>query len=479
MGDLSEQTPSLLSGMFRYWWIIALAVVLSIGVGFLAARQLWTPEVTLSAIVQTSNTSSDASADRSTASVAARLASGGNLTQAETATGIEIKEASAATAPGSSTIEITLSADSLADATTVALAVVNQYQAGIVAAHQAEIDRQLALIDESLASVRAHLAEAEAAALAASPTSAQFGVQNARRAELAPRELELTAQREALLLNTAPPEGSVVIVSGPDAGPSQRSLAVRYVPAAVVLGLLAAILLIALLVRRRPWLTDPIHASEILGAPLLAVGESPRGGSSRADVAPVIAHAATRAIGDQSAGIVLILSSEVIGGSRGQGRSGTGEAERLAADVASVLARVGHQVSVVRVDANGKIAVAASQVATGERVTTPGPNGDSHAADRGPGAAVEAVVDVSRRVAGGREILLSIPAEVGFVDDIVLVTVSPALESAVLLDLIALADVTVPMVRTGMPLIPLVVLRRDLDAVGVRPLGVVADAGLT
>ena len=75
----------------------------------------------------------------------------------------------------------------------------------------------------------------------------------------------------------------------------------------------------------------------------------------------------------------------------------------------------------------------------------------------------------------GREEFEATLRQVGVDADLVVLVPVVDVEHDVLLDLMLLADVSVVAVRTGEVIEPLVTLRRDFDALGREPHGVVAD----
>ena len=110
-----------------------------------------------------------------------------------------------------------------------------------------------------------------------------------------------------------------------------------------MVGLLLSMAVVAVVERRRPWITVPTEAARLLQAPLLGVGpreaKSATGAHGRDQVAPVVAMSTLRAVGNSPTGIVLLIP-------RGAVEVGDGSIV-LARDMTPVLERAGAKVAVL------------------------------------------------------------------------------------------------------------------------------------
>ncbi len=313
------------------------------------------------------------------------------------------------------------------------------------AATNEEVTAQQATITTALTEVENQLAATQSQIDAAAPSSDLTQLQSTRDG-LINRRNQLEADRDQVAV-TASGTTTVAVADGPNPGPGRSSLLIRYVPAGIVLGLLVSMAVVAILARRRPWLAEPSTASHILRAPLLGVGPGAAAvmdkGSS--EVAPVAAMSILRAVGDTPIGIALLIPS-------GGTSVGDGVAV-LARDMRPVLERAGAKVAVLGVAAYG---VAFALAADG----------------------TEEEIDGLWSEFSGRAEFEAKLREFGIDADLVVLVPVVDIEHEVLLDLMLLADVTLVAAGTGGPIDPLIALRRDFDALGRDPQGVVSDLAI-
>jgi hypothetical protein len=152
-----------------------------------------------------------------------------------------------------------------------------------------------------------------------------------------------------------------------------------------------------------------------------------------------------RAVGNAPTGIVLLIP-------RGAVEVGDGSIV-LARAMTPVLERAGAKVAVLAVAASGRAFLLR-------------PEG------------TEEEIDGLWSEFSGRDEFEATLRQVGVDADLLVLVPVVDVEHDVLLDLMLLADVSVVAVRTGELIEPLVTLRRDFDALGREPHGVVADLAL-
>jgi hypothetical protein len=446
VNQTEDYTPSLLAGLVRYKRRVAVAVVLFGLLGALYAWSSWKPQAAMTVVVQVSNsTAAGNNPDRTTSEVAAKLSSPEVIANTEDLSGVTVDTISTSWAQGQSTVGVLVAAASPEDASAAADKLIEAYDKAVSDDAQATLDAKSSTINASLGQVQSDLDEnaAQLGAVTAGTTQAQI-LQN-QRDTLVSQRTDLQNQLSQASLEAATPSATVALASGPDKGPSRLSLLMRYVPAALVAGLLICMAVVAVVERRRPWLADPEMGSRLMQAPLLGVGPGPRGVSTRHGtdaVAPVVAMSVLRAVGNAPTGIALLVS-------RGGPEVGDGAAV-LARDMTPVLERAGAKVAVLAVAASGRTFLLA-------------PDG------------VEEEIEGLWSEFSGREEFEGTLRGFGIDADLVVLVPVVDIEHEVLLDLVLLADVTVVATRTGTLLEPLFALRRDFDAIGREPHGVVAD----
>ena len=345
---------------------------------------------------------------------------------------------------GESTVKVVITASSAQGAEDAANALLDAY--GSVDEGQrdersatltTELDGEIASINTALAT---NLDDLNVAA-----TPAETARLQSERQSLLDRRTDLQQQRVAARLAANTPTAAVTVAAGPEAGQSRISLLVRYVPAGMVLGLVGSMIAVAWVARRRPWITSPEIAGRVMGAPVLAVGDANRsqdGEEGRDEVAPVLAMLTLRSTAEAASGIALLVPC----GPREVDRG----AFSVAQDMRSVLERAGAKVAVLHVAPSGRTALV-------------GPLG------------AEEHFDGLWTEFSGRDHFEATLGQMGVDADLLVLVPDSGVEHEVLLDLMLLADVAVVATRTGSALDPLLALRRDFDAIGQEPRGVVTD----
>ncbi len=448
MNDSEDFTPSLWAGIVRYRTRVVAAVVAFALLGAVYALVSWKPEATMKVVVQVASgvggQNSNVNADRATSEVAAQLASPQVVEAASSQSGVTIDKVSASASQGESTIAVVVSAGSDTASEAAANALLPAYQQVQLAQNQQQLDEQLRVIDASIADVEnninlttTQLAGVAAASNEAATLRTELDTLNARRNQL-------RTDRDAAQIAASTAKVGVSVGSGPNKGPGRVSLLSRYVPVGIVLGFLVSIAVIAVVERRRPWLSDPTTAGRLFGAPVVAVGSRTEtvAGMPAEGIAPVVAMALQRAAGDADPGIALLVP-------RGP-RDLSMAALTLAADMEPVLDRTGATVTLLSLTSTGRILT----VVDG-RVDTE-------------------LAGLSEHL-GNRDTFVKQLAEVGLDADLVVLVPVVDIEQEVLLDLVLMSDACIVTTATGSDLAPLFSLRRDLDALGVRADGVVLD----
>jgi hypothetical protein len=443
VNDQEDYTPSLLAGLARYWKQVTVVVAVFAVVGAAYAWSSWSPEASMAVVVRVPDNASNP--DRVTSEVAAELASPDVVKAAEEASQTSVAAVNTNWAQGESTIGVVVESSSADAAASAADALLPAYDSVVAARADAVLQSRLSTIDTAIASVDDDL-EANAAELAAAaPGSARATAAQSQQTALLTQKTQLKDQRSQAQVAAAASQVGIAIAAGPDPGSGRLSVMVRYVPAAIILGLLVAMGGVAVIERRRPWIADPAMASSLLHAPLLGVGPGPGERSTHhgADaIAPVVAMSVLRAVGDTRTGIALLVS-------RGHHEVSDG-ALTLAKDMTPVLERAGAKVAVLALAASGATHL--------------------YAAD-GTSAEIEGFWN---EFVGRNEFESSLQ-EAGLIADLYLLVPVADIEHELLLDLVLLADVSVVATASGALLEPLVALRRDFDALGCEPHGVVAD----
>ena len=445
MNQREDFTPSLIAGLVRYRARVGLVVLGFAFLGMLFAWTSWKPQATMTVVVQVSTantTTNNIDPDRTTNEVSAALSSPDVLAATETASGVTIDKIATSWSQGESTIGVVVTASSPEDAKAAAVALLPAYTEVRQAQTTAELQGKLAEINTALDGVNQAIIDLDARTGVSAAAIAQA---QGERDTLVAQRAALEAERRQTQVAAATPAANVVIASGPDAGPGRVSLMIRYVPVAILAGLLACMAVIAVVERRRPWLADPETAVRLLRTPLLGVGSASDDlGSAAASetVVPVVAMSILRAIGDTPMGVALIIPCG--------GREAVDASEALAHDLTPLLERAGANVAVVAVAASGRAV---------------------HRSIDGQDEEIGGLWSVF----SGREKFESKLQSSGIDSDLVVLVPRGDTDHEILLDLMLLADVTVVATGTGSLLEPLFALRRDYDALGRDPDGVVVD----
>lgn len=449
MNDNEDYTPSLLAGLLRYRIQVAVVVVVFGLIGALFAWSTWKPEAVMKVNVQVTSGSAAVNgndADRITSEVANLMSSPQVLDATVTASGVTVDEILTSWTQGESTVGVRIESSSPESAETAAGSLLASFEKVRSDQIAAQVAPQIEQLNSTIARLDAELAVNLAAMGAATDPSATLTRLQAERQSLGTERSTAASALAAAQLAAVTPPATVTIASGPDAGAGRVSLLIRYVPAAMVAGLLLSMVVVAVVERRRPWVTAPTDAARLLQAPLLGVGprgsQRATGAHGRDQVYPVVAMSTLRAVGNAPTGIVLLIP-------RGAAEVGDGSI-RLARDMTPVLERAGAKVAVLAVAASGRAFLLR------------------------PEGVEEELANLWSEFTGREEFEATLRQSGVDADLIVLVPVVDV-EHDVLLDLILLADVSVVSVRTGELLEPLVTLRRDFDALGREPHGVVAD----
>ena len=449
MNENEDFTPSLVAGLLRYWKRVALVIALFGFLGGLYAWTSWKPQAVMTVNVQVANSAAIANAndaDRVTSEVANLISSPEVIDAAEASSGVTIDEVTTSWSAGESTVGVTIEAstpESSQDAADALLASFEQVRADQVTAQVqpqiAQLEARVAALDEALTT------NLQALNGAPQGSAAETRLQNERQTLNADRT-QTQNLLDAAKLVAVTPTSTVSISSGPDAGPGHLSPLLRFVPSGMIVGLLISMAVVAVVERRRPWVTAPADAARVLHAPLLGIGprgnQGPTGAHGRDQVAPVVAMSTLRVIGNATTGIVLLIPRGVADIADG--------AIVLAREMTPVLERAGAKVAVLAVAASG-------------RAFLMRPEG------------VEEEITGLWSEFSGREEFEATLRQVGVDADLVVLVPVVDIEHEVLLDLILLSDVSVVVSRTGSILEPLVTLRRDFDAIGREPHGVVTD----
>jgi hypothetical protein len=261
------------------------------------------------------------------------------------------------------------------------------------------------------------------------------------------------AQRDAAVLAATSKDVPVTAVNDPSSASSVSALRMRYVPATVVVALGLCLLVVAGFAKRRPWLTSPQLASEILGVPLVAVGKGSGGRPGMAasgGVGYLTGVAVERNVPNSMLRRCVFVP--VPRGRRGQRSSSIfARTRQLADEVVGVLERRGTKVALAEVGPGGIVRFV----------------GADHAVEplgEGEGTTSVALVEVGTALS------------IGVLDaDMVLVIPEARLEREVLLNLLSLGDGAVLVVASGTAIASLLQIRRELEVIGRQPIGVVVD----
>jgi len=445
LNESEDYTPSLVAGLVRFRTRVVATVVAFAVLGAIYALVSWQPQATLSVAVQVSSgvSNQNIDADRATSEVAAQLGSPQVVDAAEEAAGVTIDSVVATWSQGQSTVGVVVTAGSDSAAEAGANALIPAYQqirseqnSALLQVQLDAIDASIADIDNSINLTQSQLAAQPPNSAAAADLEAELDILNARRNQL-------RSDRDAAQVAASAQTVSVSLADGPDQGPGRVSLLLRYVPAAVVLALVLCLAAIAVVERRRPWLSDLDTARRLLGAPVIAVGQRDAAGNQVADdVAPVVAMSLLRAMGDADPGIALVLP---------RGPVSLGDSAMALADrMQPVLERAGASATILSITTTGRaFVIEGGQV--GKEI---------------PGLWNEL---------GSREHFEKAIEGAKLGADVVVLVPVVDVEHEVLLDLVLLADASVVATSLGTDLAPLFALRRDYEALGRRPDGVVLD----
>jgi hypothetical protein len=441
-------TPSLAAGIVRYKVGVLVTLLVFALLGAVYSFVAWAPEATMTVVVQVASGVSiqnAGDADRATSEVAAQLSSPEVIAAAEAASGVTIDKVSATSTQGQSTIAVSLAAGSASDATAGAAALVPAYRTVSRAQDQAQVQVQLDTIDASLKDLQQQIDGIDATLAATAPGSAQAALLQTQRATLVDRKNQLQSDRDKVVVSVATPSITVAVASGPHNGSGRLSLMVRYVPAALVFGLVVAVAGIAVLARRRPWLANAPTAARVLRAPLLAAGDRSGGHPLSSDeISPVAAVSILRHLGDAVPAVALIVP---------RGGDEVDEASKLLARrMAPVFERSGVSLSLLSVTPSGRV------FPLGLGLDTLEPELEQLWSQFTSREVFEEGLDRS---------------EVS--TDVVVIVPARDIDHELLLDLLMLADVAVVAAATGDDLDLLISLRRDFDALGREPTGVLVD----
>jgi hypothetical protein len=453
---LEQHTPSLVAGVQRYWRQVLVVVIVAAIVGLLYAVVSFTPTAGMTVGVEIATNPTDGGvsgndAARATSEVAASLSSPAVIDRAETKAEVNIDSVVTFTETQSSTVDVVVTAGSLDAAERGASALVDAYNEASKEDDDAALQERLAAIDGTLGPLQTELDQVGRDLAATSGAGGAFSQLDSRYQSLTQQLEDLTKTRNAAILAASANNVVVTIASAPSPSASLVGSILRYVPVAMVGAILLCLLVIAVVVRRRPWITSPEAASDVLGTPLLAVG--PQGGVIRShveiDVAPVVGFAVERALPSPT-GAALFLP---IGGSA-SGRDPvavSARTARLAEQVAAVVQRGGREVALASVHADGGVSV----------VT---PNGSKVELLSLAGVSTGADTDFSPLLGKAGE----------GVDALVFV-LDAGLHPEVVLDVMAGSDVVVPVILDGEDVEPVLAARREFASLGLRPLGLVVD----
>ncbi len=455
MSEPSEQhTPSLVAGLQRYRLQVLGVVVLAAIVGMLYAAVSYSPKVSMTvgvAVASQSNGTNASDASRVTSEVAAALAAPDVVARAESISGSNLDSVSAYTAQDSSTVDVVVTAASSGSATSGAGALVQAYQEVSAEKARAESDAKVAAIDEALAPLETKQAEVGDRLSREPANTGAYAQLNTEYNSLTKQVEDLNTQRSDAVLAGSTSNVVVDVVADPAVSSSLLSSMSRYVPVAVVGALVLCLIAIAVIARRRPWVSGAESASEVLGAPLLAVGAK----RSRflpqppAEVAPVVGLALQHTLsGDRPLGLVLPVGRNT-DGSLSAGL--VARTSRMASEVANVMARTGTTVALVELgpERGARFTSTKLQVIDADGLWIDGSN-------------------------NGKEILAALAAR-GMDVDAILVVPDADVNHESALDLFDASDAAVLVVLDGELLDPLFAMRREMDSLGHAALGVVVD----
>jgi hypothetical protein len=444
---VSEQhVPSLVDGLQRFWKPVLAVLVAAAVVGFGYAVATWNPTVTMTVGVEVATTpgstnvnSNDAA--RSTSEVAASLSSPAVVARAESISGANLDSVSSVFDQQSSTVDLVVGAASVGAAESGAAALIPAYDQVTAETAQAASDAAVAAIDDTLGPLLVQQTTVGNDLAGTQSNSGAYAQLNTQYQSLTAQIEELNKQRsEALLSATAKPV-NVDVVSEPAASSSRLSAIIRYVPVAVVGALILCLLAIGVYVRRRPWVTSPEVAADVLGASLLAVGPD--------DVSPVVGLGILHDLPD-AIGLALVLPV----GTRteaGLDPDLVARSDNLVDRIARGLTQAGSPAVAATVDRDGRCTVTTANrsLVVLDSLWADGTNtGDG---------------------------VVSLLAKRGVGTDVVLVVPDASLDQGTLLSLVELSDTIVVVVRNGEWLEPLATTRRELRSLGRDPLGVVVD----
>jgi hypothetical protein len=444
----------LVAGLQRYWLQVLGVVVLAAIVGALYAAVSFSPKVAMTVgvgVASRTNGTSSSDAARVTSEVAAALAAPDVVARAESISGANIDSVSAFSAQDSSTVDVVVTAGSSGAASSGAGALVQAYQEVSGEKAKAESDAQVAAIDEALAPLKADQTEVGDRLRLEPTSSGAYAQLNTEYQSLTKQVEDLNTQRSDAVLAGSTSNIVVDVVADPAPSGSLLSSMSRYVPVAIVGALVLCLMAIAVIARRRPWVSGADSASEVLGAPLLAVGQK----HSRflpeppAEVAPVVGLALQHALSTDRPLALLMPVGRDTDGSLSAGL--VARTAHMANDVANVMARNGTTVALVEIGP-----------ARGAKFTST--NLEVIDAD-------ELWIDGSTN---GKEITAALGAR-GMDVDTLLVVPDADMSHESALDLFDASDAAVLVVLDGELLDPLLAMRREMDSLGHVALGVVVD----
>jgi len=455
VSEPSEQhTPSLVAGLQRYWLQVVGVVVLAAVAGMLYAAVSYTPKVAMKvgvSIATVTNGTTSTDTTKAASQVAAALGAPDVVARAESISGANIDSVSAVSAQDSSTVDVVVTSGSSGSASSGAGALVQAFQEVSAEKARAESDAQVAAIDEALKPLQANLTDVGERLSRESTASGAYAQLNTQYQSLTKQVEDLNTQRNEAVLAGSSGNYVVDVVADPAPSGSVLSAMSRYVPVAIVGALVLCLMAIAVIARRRPWVTGAESASAVLGTPLLAVGPK----HSRwlpeppAEVAPVVGLALQHTLSDDRPLALLLPVGRDVDGQLSADL--VARTARTANDVANVMARSGTTVALVELGP-----------ARGARFTST--NLQVIDAD-------QLWIDGSTT---GKEVMAALHARGMEVDALLVVPdVDVSHESA--LDLFDASDAAVLLVLDGELLDPLLAMRREMDSLGHSALGVVVD----
>jgi hypothetical protein len=450
--SFDQHTPSLVAGLQRFWLPILVVVLFAGMLGGAYAVATFTPTVGMTVGVDVATSPSSGSvnsndAARATSEVAAALASPAVMERTEELAGVNVDGIDAFSEEDSSTVEVVISAASVADAEAAADSLVLAYTEVSTESARKVLETRLAAIDESLEPLEEERSTVGQQLGQVPAGSGEFAQLDSRYESLTAQVQALSTQRSEAILAASGTDIVVDVASAPAASSSVLSAIMRFVPVAMVGALVVCMLVVVYLARRRPWLTEAEYAGDILGAPLLAVGPRSPGAAQSGEVAAVVGLSVQRALPSKSAMVVFLP----IGAKESATRSVVERSAMLAEQVSNVMARAGRKVTVAHVGSHGEV-----------RFGSP----DGSTADL-----AELWVDGS---ANAEELTSALRAR-GIDADVVVVAPQSDLGPEALLDLVDASDLIVVTVLSRSPLDPMYTARRELTSLGRTPLGVVVD----